>query len=323
MSKKKVYNKDEIDKIINLYKENNTLKEISKIFNTKPDKISKILKQNNIQIKKTSDYYDSKHFATNKKYIFDEDYFEIINENHKAYWLGFLYADGHVRLNKSKNGSYKGGTVEIGLKNDDSYHLFNFLFFLKGNVPVKLKNVKLNDKIYPSCRLNLNSVKMANDLIKHGCVERKSLILKFPYNLDNNLLSHFIRGYIDGDGCIAFYTYELNDSFHVSLLGTFEFLSGVKSTLENNNIECSNVKSEESKAFCLRIYGRDNLTNLYNYLYKDAEVFLGRKYEKFKNALLYFEKEFNISETAKICTLLLNEDLKNKIYHKKIIRPNI
>lgn len=319
----KIYNQKRINKIIKLYKEGYKLKEISKIVGVKSNYISNILKNNNVKIKSMSDYYTSEQIATNKKYNFNKDYFENINTNEKAYWLGFLYADGCVYIKKNKNNSSKGAQIEISLKAEDGYHLHNFIYSLNGNIPIRNKKVKLNGKTYEACRLDINSIKMANDLIKHGCVEKKSLILDFPNDLNDEFISHFIRGYIDGDGCIAFYTYKLTDSFHVSILGTSNFLIGIKNILENNNIKCSNIKPEKSKAFHLNIYGQNNLVNLFNYLYKDAEVFLGRKYDKFKNALLYFKKDFNISETAKICTLLFDEDLQNKIYYKNKIRSNI
>ena len=30
------------------------------------------------------------------KYVYNKDYFEKINTSEKAYWLGFLYADGCI-----------------------------------------------------------------------------------------------------------------------------------------------------------------------------------------------------------------------------------
>lgn len=43
---------------------------------------------------------------------------------------------------------------------------------------------------------------MFGDLSKHGCVPNKSLILKFPTTLPNELVNDFIRGYFDGDGSV-------------------------------------------------------------------------------------------------------------------------
>jgi intein/homing endonuclease len=50
--------------------------------------------------------------------------------------------------------------------------------------------------------IRLYGKKLHDDLVKHGCVEKKSLILQFPKDLSQELISHFVRGYFDGDGCI-------------------------------------------------------------------------------------------------------------------------
>lgn len=72
---------------------------------------------------------------------------------------------------------------------------------------------------------------MCNDLISHGCVPNKSLILK-PPKIDNELINHFIRGYFDGDGCVSFNS--KTKVYAVCILGTKEILeyiilhSGIK-----------------------------------------------------------------------------------------------
>lgn len=58
-----------------------------------------------------------------RKHFFNESYFEVIDTEDKAYWLGFLYADGNIYYHKDKNGDRKGGKVELSLKSDDFNHL--------------------------------------------------------------------------------------------------------------------------------------------------------------------------------------------------------
>lgn len=317
----KIYNEERINKIIELYKNGYKMSEISKIVNTKPEIISNILKSHNIPIRNNTNYRTSKELATGRKYKFNEDFFEKIDNEIKAYWLGFLYADGNVYIPNMNIGKTKGGTIEISLKKEDDYHLYNFVNDINGNIPIKYRKVKLNDNSYDACRVLIGSIKMASDLINKGCVPHKSLILTFP-NIEivpESLLNHFIRGYIDGDGSVVFNTYETYDNFFVSLLGTRDFLEGVKNTLEKNNIKCSNIKSSKSKAYILNIYGANNLTKLYNYLYTNATRFLGRKLDKYRNALVYYEKQFNISDVSRLFVEMDNE-LQSKIFYKKNIR---
>lgn len=65
--------------------------------------MTKILKDNNIKI--------ISNVEKLRKYEIDENYFDIIDSEHKAYTLGFLYADGYN--NEKKN------IVKISLMEDD------------------------------------------------------------------------------------------------------------------------------------------------------------------------------------------------------------
>ena len=52
------------------------------------------------------------------KYVYNKDYFEKINTSEKAYWLGFLYADGCItRFYKGE--VLKSMSLEITLKDAD------------------------------------------------------------------------------------------------------------------------------------------------------------------------------------------------------------
>ncbi len=307
-----------IEDIIKKYKEGLSLDKLGKLYKTRSINIREILINNNISIRGRGIQVNKDNYSNNK-YNFNKDYFNTIEDELKAYWLGFLYADGNVYINHGINGNTKGATVEISLKEEDDYHLYNFRSDINGNMPITYRDIKLNNKLYPSCRISIGSIKMAKDLINHGCIPNKSLILKFPKNLSEELLPHFIRGYIDGDGCVFFNVYEKTSTFAVSLLGTYNFLNSLKYILINNNIKSSEVKSSKSKAFVLYMHGRDNLVKLYNYLYKDASRFLGRKIDKFRKALFYYDKEFKISETAKLMYLLDDElqELKFDKWYKK------
>lgn len=299
MSLKNITQND-IDNIIKKYEEGLSLYALGRLYRTRSININKILINNNISIRGKGIQTNKENYKTNKKYNFNEYFFNNVDNELKAYWLGFLYADGNVYIRGWDKGKSKGGTIEISLKAEDDYHLYNFRSDINGNMLINYRDVKLNGNIYPSCRILINSINMARDLINYGCVPNKSLILEFPKTLADELLPHFIRGYIDGDGCVFFKVYNKNDTFSVSLLGTYNFLTSVKEVLKRNGIKSSDVKPKKSKAFLITITGRDNLVNLYNYLYKDATRFLGRKIDLFRKALMYYDKDFVISDTAKL-----------------------
>lgn len=137
---------------------------------------------------------------------YDENYFEIIDTPQKAYFLGLMYADGYVSHSKrllGNNKIYICYKMSISLQEQDKSILELFKRELKRpNELIKIinKDISINRAIQ-YC-FTVSGQKIHDDLVKHGCVENKSLILQFPKTVPEKLMSHFIRGYFDGDGCI-------------------------------------------------------------------------------------------------------------------------
>lgn len=105
-------------------------------------------------------------------------------------------------------------------------------------------------------------------------------------DIKNELIRHFIRGYFDGDGTV--YTYR-NKYTNVAFSGNKNFLVSVKSHLMNNNIvksECKVVKEQKDKnCYKYPFSSQADVKRFYDYIYKDATVFMERKYNKFGNSL--------------------------------------
>lgn len=86
------------------------------------------------------------------KFYYNKDFFQEINTEEKAYWLGFLYADGCI--NKIyRNNKLKSMNLEIGLCHKDEQHLQKFLNSIESNIEIKHKKSKSNGKIYESSRI--------------------------------------------------------------------------------------------------------------------------------------------------------------------------
>jgi hypothetical protein len=127
-----------------------------------------------------------------KKYSLDVNYFKSIDTINKAYILGFIYADGC----NTRRG------LQIGLHEKDK----EVLEFIKKelNADNALTYIKPFKKGWSyKWDLRISSKELSNDLTEKGCPPAKSLIVKFPDFIDDNLMPHFIRGYFDGDGCIT------------------------------------------------------------------------------------------------------------------------
>lgn len=220
---------------------------------------------------------------------FNIDKFSLIDTEEKAYWLGFIFADGYI--------SEKTFTFELGLQASDVVHLHKFNRFMEctdNNVHYHPKITE--NKIYDGYRWTIRNEKLWNTLNSYGCVPNKSLILEFPHNKifkDQSLIKHFIRGYWDGDGCITI----TPTTKITSVLGTENFLNTLKShvpTIVNKKLYKHNSKNE--KTFVIQVGAKKAYKTL-KYLYEDATIYLDRKYEKYKDYCRLYEELYRLSET--------------------------
>lgn len=198
-----------------------------------------------------------------RKRAVNKDFFETIDTEEKAYWLGFLFADGY--------NDERRGYIEVALASKDKEHLEKFKQAIESEHPIADRLIKKSLVV----RLMFCSRKMSNDLASHGCVQAKSLILEFPDSVPEELVHHFIRGYFDGDGSVSVNLEK--GTYSVSVLGTKKFLNQLRSY---TNLSMTKY-DQKGEAFALRYGGRQNLLKIYDYLYKDATIFLDRKREKF------------------------------------------
>jgi len=222
------------------------------------------------------------HLIANKRYYIDDHYFENIDNQEKSYWLGFLYADGYVRLKNNRSGHLK-----IRLKNTEIEHLKLFNKCLNSNYPIKndiLSKVIVNGKEYVSlcCELHIYNTKIVKDLFKWGCVNRKSMIITFPKFLNDELLRHFIRGYFDGDGCISFGSKKYPRIAFVS--GSLNFIKDLDIYLRKIILNTTKeINFEEKNYYTLNYTTLSFFIKFYNFIYDKSNIYLNRKKEKFDN----------------------------------------
>lgn len=217
----------------------------------------------------------------NRKYSLNESYFNEINTPEKAYFLGFIYADGC---------NFPEGTrLVINLHQQDKHILEEFQKLLGYNRPLKYK--KATKTTYgnsnPQYALTVSSKIISDQLTKLGVVKNKTLILEFPKWLNPDLYSHFIRGYFDGDGCITgvkAYISKNGQSLHYdwSIVGTEDFVSKVQEIMINE-LGLSKTKiRKQGKVSYLEYSGNKQCKRIGEWMYKDSTIHLTRKYNKFK-----------------------------------------
>ena len=197
---------------------------------------------------------------------FNENFFETIDTEEKAYWLGFLYADGSIGDKKN--------TIEISLQSSDYHHLEKFNESVDGAPDKHIYRDEIR------CRICYSNKKTKNDLIKLGCTPKKSLTLTFPSKeqVPDEFLYDFIRGYVDGDGSVMINTKGTNG--RLSLLGTKEFIEGL---LIRTGWKPMTIQ-HPSGVYAIEWGGQYNI-NYLNQLYANANIYLDRKYQKYLEIL--------------------------------------
>lgn len=224
----------------------------------------------------------------------DETVFDDINTEEKAYWLGFLYADGNI--------SSVGNRLEMNLSSKDLDHMLKFKRFLKLETEIRIEDN--HGEGQEVCRMSVRNKRIWNALNDKGCTPCKSLTLKFPDKSifkNENLIYDFIRGYCDGDGSLGIYLKEntKNHKCWLSFVGTKEFLEGMQDFLQIEgtirNKTCTNWKNQ---AYDLK-YGGVKARQVTRLLYENSSIYLNRKYNRYLQ-FCSFEEESSTAKSSKI-----------------------
>ena len=220
-----------------------------------------ILKRRNIRIR------DQSH--SGQTYMINEEFFEEINAQEKAYWLGFICADGYLNLERN--------ALAIVLSIKDKGHLTKFLKSINSSHPIKFYKVKG----YEYAKVYLGNKKLGGDLKKY-MGKNKTFSLRFP-TIKKELENDFIRGYFDGDGSISKNKFN-NPSF--SITSNIDFLKELKKKFINLNQDIKIYQNKKNKKIGeLRYSGRGNIKKIYEFLYSDSTIYLNRKKERFENVI--------------------------------------
>ena len=258
---------------------NNLLKDkkdlIEELFKTKNmTQIAKVVGYGEPSVYRLLKKYGHDTYKYKCKYSIDENFFKVIDTPDKAYVLGWIYSDGNVM---------KKGKIRISIQEGDKHILEEIKDRMKYTGELIYKKPK-NARCKPQSLLNIDRVEMADDLIKLGAVPNKSLILTFPTSeqVPEHLLSHFIRGVFDGDGSISI---KKNKYLSCAITSTFSFCDSLSNYLSTIGINATNFYYRKpTKPTGSLFFGRkEDVIKFLNWMYKDADIKLNRKFAKAKD----------------------------------------
>lgn len=224
----------------------------------------------------------------------DENFFEKIDTEEKAYIAGFIAADGTVVYSKTSHG------IKIALKSDDVELIEKIKNAMKYTGSIKIEKVhtilpqgtKCNSE---TATLFISSHKLPEDLSKIGITTKKSLTLKIDLEkVPEMLWKHFLRGYWDGDGTISLTRGKSGKiSYGVKCTSSKDFCEQMKfminKFLPDINIYIRNThENEQTKT--IELSSKKSMVLFSNFLYEDAHIYLERKYQKHLRNLRNIEK---------------------------------
>jgi predicted DNA-binding protein YlxM (UPF0122 family) len=282
--------KNQINEIPSLYNSGLSATVIGKIYNVNNSIIIKYLKRFGIT-----------PIRYNKKYTYNEHYFDVIDTPEKAYWFGDLCADGYVKYDIN-NTNY---VIVLCVAIKDIMLIEKLRESIHGNMPIYILDKpphywrpsgrRTKSHITPPTKhaaIHICCKHMAYQLINKGCGQCKTHTLQWPTNniVPDRLKPFFMLGYVDGDGCWATsIRNNLNGSIHVDMSFSFqsslEFCKGAQKWLIE---KCS--LNETKILFADNIWkvaygGNNQIKRIYNLLYdhENLPYHLQRKEDRLKS----------------------------------------
>lgn len=212
---------------------------------------------------------------TKNRYTLNENYFEKIDTERKAYWLGLLHADGHYGNDKFNN-------ISISLMEEDKYILLDFMKDI--DFSGKLRKAKNSGGYYTENEqyvLNFSSKKMCSDIRKLYMRSGEDKTKKILPNIPEEFVRHFVRGFFDGDGSISISKNReqnrIRTRYVFSIIGEPSFLDELREFIPIKLIKGKCKTPYLEYAVC---NANSRLKMLYDYLYCDATACLKRKFNK-------------------------------------------
>jgi len=220
--------------------------------------------------------------------------------NHKnAYILGYLFADGN--LLKRKTGqlrlSFTSADKEIIEKIRHELSADNRKIFIrneKHHVYYKKENRYFNQK--KQYRMQICNYHFLKYLENFGMTPgRKCDRIKIPKLISKKkkYFAAFFRGFFDGDGTISSFKKRKQPGASIKT-ASYKFLVQCKELLDNFGIKSNPIKkSKTCNAFTLSFNGKQNIYNLYKFMYENSgDLYLSRKKKRFEEYFKVYNKKY-------------------------------
>lgn len=292
MPRKRIpFTKEEVIKICSLYKEGYGTHKICEMIPSlswrKPQTLYPVLIKAGL--------YKKKPANDRRQYKVDDTFFDVINTEHKAYWLGFMIADGFLM-----DSGHAKNTFGMALKSCDGYILEEFKKDLNTTYPIRTYQTEnfWGDKLVPFeyTKLLVRSSNISNALRNLGFTTSKSYNAVLPLeHVPDHLIRHLVRGYFDGDGGLSIAGEKKYHTYSLAFTGTTEVICSIRHILGKDNVKLSHRhKDRDNNNASLALCGDRQVYQICKWMYDGATIFLKRKYERY----LKLEEKYNKKQSS-------------------------
>lgn len=213
--------------------------------------------------------------TTYLNYDFFDDWTEM-----STYLLGFIMADGYIHLADDKT-QRNILSIEVSRRDSDIIYKIAQVLAFRGRLTYTDSSIGIQ----------ISNRHIIEQVAEKGIpIKNKSFSAKFPNNIPENMLKHFIRGLIDGDGWCQFTEFQGTLAFNIGFCGTYDMIQGVRSHL---NIDCADIQivSNTNNNFKFNVRGHRGF-QIASWLYDDAVIYLDRKHDIYQQSKVkYLLKE--------------------------------
>jgi hypothetical protein len=259
-------NNEQIQEVCQRYQDGEPTTSIAEDFNVSATAINGLLTRRGIIIRPQAE--------AQRRFLCDHTFFSSIDTEEKAYWLGFIAADGYISpVKDGKN------ALVVVLAPEDRDHLYRLRNSLQSTHPVKEYNYSYKQLV----KLFIRSEQITCDLARYSIVPAKTFTHVWP-NLPDDLLIHFVRGYVDGDGGFhrtVDHRRPNKPNFTFEITSNRPFLEACQRFLMRT-CDLPQTKFDQRRPpvpiFTMRYGGNLQVTRIGKVLYEHATICLPRKY---------------------------------------------